>query len=185
MNILKKIIEKSIIYFYAFSYKKKCFFSGLFLILIFSTIFIVLFLINKNIDLQKIQLKKSRQQLNRIIFLGLQYRLYEDQNKKLNYHFKSNNISLFSLIQKIANVLKLDLKYLNERKILSNNDLVEYQVIVNLTKLSIDKLTAFLKATEETKSYGLIKITKLKIKSRFDDSKLLDAEILISTWKAN
>lgn len=88
------------------------------------------------------------------------------------------------MLQNVSTQLDLTLNDLHEKKnILSGEKVVEITVKVNLKKLSIDRLTAFIDAVESNPS-GLVKVIQLKIKSRFDAPDLLDAQMTVATWKA-
>ncbi len=186
MNILKKPAEKFFVWFDGLNNKERHLSIGLFFSIISLLILIVFLWANSNINSRLLLLQTSKKQLNEIVSLESHYRSARRQKLERDRRYRYNNISLFSLMQRVANSLRLSLKDLNEQKVpLPDINLVEYSVVVNLTKLSIDKLTAFLKATEEIQTPGLIKVTKLKVKSRFDNSELLDAQMTVSTWKAS
>ena len=76
--------------------------------------------------------------------------------------------------------LGLVLKDLNEKKTpLKEADLVQVSVDVNLKEVSIDKLTSFLKSVESKEGEGLVKVTRLKTKTRFDNDQLLDVRMTV------
>ena len=54
---------------------------------------------------------------------------------------------------------------------------------MNLKSLSVDKLTQFLEEIEGADKSGLIKITKLKVKTRHDAEDLRDVTLTVATWK--
>lgn len=106
-------------------------------------------------------------------------KIAEAQEKR----FKTNKISLFSLIQNSATRYGLSLHDLNERKEpIDKSNLMEVSVVVNLKEVSVDRLTAFIQALEESEG-KMVKIIKLKIKSRYDKSNLLDVQMTVATWK--
>ena len=50
------------------------------------------------------------------------------------------------------------------------------------TELSLDRLSAFLEHIEDSDKNGLVRVTRLHIKSRFDTD-LLDTKMIVSTWQ--
>jgi multidrug efflux pump subunit AcrB len=126
-----------------------------------------------------------RTSLEQILALESQYRDAEAREKKNAQRLKSNPVALFSLLQSSAGDLGLTLNDLNERKVpLKDSGITQVSVEVNLKQVSIDKLSAFLEKIEGARSNGLVKVTKLKVKTRFDNDQLLDVNMTVATWKA-
>ena len=97
----------------------------------------------------------------------------------------SGSTSLSSTVQKQAQEAGLQLSDLNERRIpVKDSDAQEVAVDVNFKELSMDKLTTLLEKIEGRRADGVIKVTKLKAKTRFDNAELLEASLTVSTWKA-
>ncbi len=93
--------------------------------------------------------------------------------------------SLFSLLQKSAADVGLSLADLQERRTpVKDSELTEVTVDVNLKEISVDKLVTLLEKIEGRSSGGVIKVTKLKVKTRFDNPEVLEASLTVSTWKA-
>ena len=98
----------------------------------------------------------------------------------------TNTASLFSLLQKAAADVGLSLNDLNERRspVKDAPDVTEVTVDVNLKEITVDKLDTLLEKIEGKRSDGVIKVTKLKVKTRFDNPELLEASMTVSTWKS-
>ena len=93
--------------------------------------------------------------------------------------------SLFTLMQKAAGEVGLPLADLNERRIpVKDSDLTEVTVDVNLKEISIDKLVTLLEKIEGKTSAGVVKVTKLKAKTRLDSPDMLEVGLTVSTWRA-
>lgn len=93
--------------------------------------------------------------------------------------------SLFTLMQKAAGDVGLPLADLNERRIpVKDSDLTEVTVDVNLKEISIDKLVTLLEKIEGRTSAGVVKVTKLKAKTRLDNPDMLEVGLTVSTWRA-
>lgn len=99
---------------------------------------------------------------------------------------KTNTASLFSLMQKSAGEVGLSLTDLNERRapVKDAVDLNEVTVDVTLKEISVDKLDTLLEKIEGKRSDGIVKVTKLKVKTRFDNPELLETTMTVSTWKS-
>jgi len=136
------------------------------------------------LDAKAKRVEIKRGQLDQILSLEDAYKQAEAEEKRAIQRLKSNNISLFSLLQKTAQQLGLTLNDLNERKlpVKDAEDVTEINVEVNLNKVSIDRLNQFLEAIEGKSKSGLVKIIKLKVKTRFDDPDLLDVNMTVATW---
>ena len=132
---------------------------------------------------KKMQLESTRLRLGEILSLKSQYQEAKQKQEAEEKRFRSNDISLFSLIQANATRYGLILNDLNERKEpVGESRLMQTDVVINLKEISIDRLTAFIVSLEETEG-GVIKITRLKIKTRYDKSDMLDVQMTVSTWK--
>lgn len=124
------------------------------------------------------------EQIAQLEALRERYQDAEQQEKRAAQRVKSNNVSLFSLLQKTAGELGLQLNDLNERKLpVKDSDLVEVSVEVNLKEVSIDKLNSFLEKIEGRRRDGIVKVQKLKVKTRFDNPEMLEVNMTVATWK--
>ena len=131
---------------------------------------------------KSVALKKEK--LAQILALEGKYKEAANLEKKAAQKLERNNVSLFSLLQKTAGDLGLKLNDLNERKTpIRDTELETVSVEVNLKQLSVDKLNQFIEKIEGRSNDGLVKIVKLKVKTRFDNPELLDVNMTVSTWK--
>ena len=99
---------------------------------------------------------------------------------------KSNTATLFSLMQKSAGEVGLPLTDLNERRtpVKDAAELNEVSVDVTLKEISVDKLATLLEKVEGKRNDGVVKVMKLKVKTRFDNPELLETSMTVSTWKS-
>lgn len=107
----------------------------------------------------------------------------EERSKR---RITSNTASLFSLLQKSASEVGLSLTDLNERRtpVKDAPDITEVTVDLTLKEISVDKLDTLLEKIEGKRNDGVIKISKLKVKTRFDNPEMLEASMTVSTWKS-
>ncbi len=132
------------------------------------------------------EIQKLERDLKEIDRIGVQYQQVKAEQVAREREIEMNKTALFSVIQNVATRLELEVNDLNERKEpMMNSDMVQVSVVVNLKQLSTDRLSAFLENIENSSDKGLVKVTKLQVKTRFDQPDLLDAQMTISTWKAS
>lgn len=130
-------------------------------------------------------LKQNQDRLAQIKELTDDYNKAKKQMENAKLKIKKNRVSLFSLISSVTNKLGLSVKDLSEQKRpIPKTEIVEISVKLNLTKLSIDRLTALIEAIETSEEGGdLVKVTKIKINKRFDDPESLDLQMTVATFK--
>lgn len=138
---------------------------------------------SSTLDGMQRRVSDMRDTLGQIQALEAQYKAAETRERQAEMRLRTNKTSLFSLLQKSAGQLGLTLNDLNERKTpMKNSDVTEVSVEVNLKQVSIDKFNTFLEKIEGKSSKGLVKVMKMKVKTRFDDPELLDVNMTVSTW---
>lgn len=145
------------------------------------------FLATSKISTRRVELARNKEQLAQIKELEGEYLRAKEKNEKALKNISRNDVSLFTFISAITNRLGLPAKDLNlseTRKPLPKSNIVEVSVRVNLTKLSIDKVTALIEAIEASEQGELVKVTRLKVNKRFDEPDLLDLQMTVSTWKS-
>ncbi len=156
-------------------------FTGFMVVLAIATFYIAA----SKIESKKANLSRNQAQLDQIRELEGEYQSAKEKNEKIISSIRSNDISLLSMIPSVASRFGLTVRELTEqRRPLGKTSNVEVSVKINLTKLSIDKLTAFIDAIETGENEGRVKVTRLKINTRFDEPDLLDVQMTVSTWKS-
>lgn len=139
---------------------------------------------NSAIDSRRKSVVLKKEKLAQILALEDKYKEAAALEKKATQKLERNSVSLFSLLQKTAGELNLKLNDLNERKTpVRDTEIEAVSVEVNLKQLSVDKLNQFIEKIEGRSKDGLVKIVKLKVKTRFDNPELLDVNMTVSTWK--
>ena len=135
---------------------------------------------------RQLEIKRLAVEMKQIDTLSLQYNKVKAEQQAREAQIRANQVALFTLIQNSATRLDLKLNDLNERKeALSDSNLTQVSVVVTVKELSMDRLTAFLEDLEKSAGNGLVKITRLQVKTRFDSPDLLDVQMTVSTWKAS
>lgn len=144
----------------------------------------VVFLVS-NISSKRSELNRNKEQLAQIKMLEADYMMARSKSELAQRRIKSNDVSLFTFIQSTTKRLGLTVKDLTEQsRPLPKTDIVEVSVKLNLSRLSIDKVTALIEELEQSEGEELVKVTKLKVTKRYDEPKLLDLQMTVSTWKS-
>ena len=127
-----------------------------------------------------------RDEIAQLDTLRAKYEEAVQAEARATQRIKSNSASLFSLMQKAAGEVGLSLNDLNERRtpVKDMPDLNEVTVDVTLKDISVDKLNTLLEKIEGKRNDGIVKVTKLKVKTRFDNPEMLEATMTVSTWKS-
>jgi len=135
-------------------------------------------------DKRESRVKSARASLEQIKSLESEYRAAEKRDKQSASRLEKNPISFFSLLENTATKFGLKLNELNERTVpVKDADILETSADVNFKQVSIDRLSAFIKEIEGDSSGGLVKVKKLKVKTRYDNGELLDVNMTVATWK--
>lgn len=129
-------------------------------------------------------LVERREQLVQIEALEGRYRAAEAEQNAQRQRLRNNPVQLFSLLNRTAHDLGLELDNLNERTTpIKEAGVNEVSVEVTLKGISITKLNKFIEKLEGPPNTGLVKITKLKTKTAYADAELLDISMTVSTYR--
>ena len=91
-----------------------------------------------------------------------------------------------AVLQKNAGEVGIALNDLNERRTpVKDTEVTEVSVDLSLKELSVDKLDNLLEKIEGRRSDGVVKVTKLRVKTRFDHPEMLETGMTVSTWKSS
>lgn len=143
-----------------------------------------IYLVQGRLSKAKRRLGERKTQLTQILTLEDRYRQSQQDVQRFKKRLERNDVQLFSLLPKVAGELGLTLNDLNERRNpLKESGIDEISVDVNLKQMSLDKLDAFLERVENSSRSGLVKVLKIKVKTRFDNPELLDVNMKVATYK--
>lgn len=96
----------------------------------------------------------------------------------------AGSTSLSKKVQDDAASLGVTVKDQQERSLpVKDSDVTEVTVDLNVKELSTDKLVELLEKIEGKSAGGVVKVQKLKVKTRLDTPEILEANIGVSTWK--
>ncbi len=143
-----------------------------------------IYLVQGRLSKAERRLGERKSQLQQVLGLESQFRQSQQDRQRFKKRLERNDVQLFSLLPKVAGELGLTLNDLNERRNpLKESGVDEISVDVNLKQMSLDKLDAFLQGVENASRGGLVKILKIKVKTRFDNPELLDVNMKVATYK--
>jgi hypothetical protein len=180
----EKITESSMQWYDGLSDRERRLISILAATVVALLLMLTIYLGVSKLSSRRAELVRNKQQLAQIVDLEDEYFKAKEKTEKARMTVRRNDVSLFTFIQAVTSRLGVAVKDLNEQKRpLPKSDIVEVSVKLNLSKLSIDKVTALIEAIETSEMGQLIKVTKLKINKRFDEPDLLDLQMTVSTWK--
>ena len=136
------------------------------------------------LDKAQRRLNERKAQLQQILGLETQYRDAEQERTRVQEMLARNDVQLFTLLSKVKQELGLPMSDLSERRTpLKESGIDEISVDVDLRQLSVDKLGSFLEKVEDPANKGMVKVLKLKVKTRFDNPELLDVSMKVATYK--
>ena len=144
-------------------------------------------LVGSALEKRQKRVTMRRDEIVQLDGLREQYQDAVQSEERSKRRITSNTASLFSLLQKSAGEVGLSLNDLNERRnpVKDNPDITEVTVDVNLKEITVDKLDTLLEKIEGRRPDGVIKVTKMKVKTRFDNPELLEASMTVSTWRSS
>lgn len=184
-NVFSRVNESFMRWYDGLSERERRLMGILFLCLCVMLVFGTIFLATSKISNKRAELRINKEHLAQISELESEYLKAKEKNEQAKMSIVRNDVSLFTFIQSVTTRLGLSVKDLNEQKRpLPKVNIVEVSVRVNLSKLSIDKVTALIEAIETSEHGDLIKVTRLKINKRFDEPDLLELQMTVSTWKS-
>lgn len=143
--------------------------------------------INGALDKREKRVSMRRDELAQLEVLRERYKDAQEAEKKSAAQLHSNTQSLFTLVQKASTEVGLPVPDLQERRtpVKDAADLQEVSVDVTMKEISVDKLTTLLEKIEGRRSDGIVKVTKLRVKTRFDNPEMLEANLTVSTWRSS
>lgn len=149
--------------------------------------FLVVTAINSALDSRQKRVTMRKDEIAQLEVLRERYHDAQEAEKKSSAQLRANSQSLFTLVQKASTEVGLPVPDLQERRtpVKDAADLAEISVDVNMKEISVDKLTTLLEKIEGKRSDGIVKVTKLKVKTRFDNPEMLEANLTVSTWRSS
>lgn len=142
------------------------------------------YLVNKDLTKREGRIAAKTKKLKEIGQLRSDYkRRLAEQNRVAAEVRLNNSTRLLSYLENLSTAAGLTLRGASERQgEATGSDAVKEEAAeVRIENVSIDRLHDFLKRVEQ--GNPLIKVRRLKVKTRFDNKKMLDASVTVGTYK--
>lgn len=142
------------------------------------------YFVKKDLTRREERLVDKSRKLGELLALRSDYqRRLADQKRIADQIRKNNGVRLLSYIEEVSARASIELGNAAERsgEPTGSELLKEEAAEVTIRKVSMDRLYKFMDEIE--KGNRLVKIRRLKVKTRFDDPKMLDATVTVGTLK--
>jgi hypothetical protein len=142
------------------------------------------FFIDKDLDQKKRRIASKVEKLVEIGELRADYqRKLGEQNRLAEEVQRNRDTRILSYLEGLSKQANIELKNASERQgEPTGSDLVKEEAAeVLIQNVSLDRLYEFLRLIEE--GNRLVEIRRLKIKTRFDNKEMLDANVTVGTFK--
>jgi len=142
------------------------------------------YLVSRDLDRRRVRIEAKIAKLEDVAALRSDYRRRLAEQEALAAEVKRNaNTRILSYLESLSEKAGIELANVRGRRgEATGSDLVtEDAAEVEIRNVSIDRLDAFLKAIES--GNRLVKVRRLKVKTRFDNPEMLDAQINVGTFK--
>lgn len=142
------------------------------------------YIVNRDLAKRERRITAKSGKLEEIGQLRSDYkRRLAEQNRIASEVRRNNNMRILSYLENLSTEAGLTLKGASERQgEPTGSDAVKEEAAeVRIDNVSIDRLDDFLRRIE--RGNPLVKVRRLKIKSRFDNPKMLDASVTVGTYK--
>jgi hypothetical protein len=142
------------------------------------------FFVNKDLKAREKRIAAKIVKLKEIAALRTDYQKRLAEQQRLVAEVRGNaNIRILSYLEDLAKKARVDLVNASERRGEStgSDQVKEEGAEVTVKNVSLDRLHELLRQIEE--GNRLVKVRRLRIKSRFDKRDMLDATITVGTFK--
>lgn len=142
------------------------------------------YFVNKDLTLKRKRIAAKTEKLEEIAALRQDYQRRLDEQKRLADEVRGNQgTRILSYLEGLSKKANLELQNASERQgEPTGSDLVKEEAAEVMVKnVTLDRLYEFLRQIEQ--GNRLVKVRRLKIKTRFDNKEMLDASITVGTFK--
>ncbi len=127
-------------------------------------------------------LADKRMQMTKVELLASGYAQAEAARARIEARIKGTPVRLFSYLEDLGKKQGVTIGDMQDRGTTEAGEGVQRATVeVNFARIDLLKLTAFINEIE--KSTHLVKVEKLRLRTRNDDPNLLDASLTVSTYQ--
>ena len=142
------------------------------------------YFVNRDLSSSKKSIDAKIEKLKEIAELRSDYQRRLNEQKRLADEVRKNkDTRILSYLEGLSKKANIEMKNASERQgEATGSDLVKVEAAeVTIQNVSLDRLYEFLRQIEE--GNRLVKVRRLKIKTRFDNKEMLDATVTVGTFK--
>jgi type II secretory pathway component PulM len=137
--------------------------------------------VRKSIAARESAIAYKTETLQRVGVLANGYREAEVARQRIESRIKGTPVRLFTYLEDLAKKENIELGDMQDRgSDAAGEGITRSTVEVSFARIDLKSLTGFLNAIE--KSQQLVKVEKLRVRGRSDDSNTLDANVTVSTY---
>lgn len=138
--------------------------------------------VRRTIERRELALAEKELAMQRIALLSATYREAEAARARIESRIKGAPVRLFSYLEELANRERVKIGDMQDRGTDTvSPGITRSAVEVNFAQIDLRSLVAFLNSIE--KSPHLVKVEKLRLRTRSDDPNTLDASLTVSTYQ--
>lgn len=142
------------------------------------------YFVNKDLTTKRKRIAAKMKKLEEIAALRSDYQRRLNEQKRLADEVRGNrNTRILSYLEGLSKKANIELQNASERQgeATGSEQVKEEAAEVMVKNVSLDRLYEFLRRIEQ--GNRLVKVRRLKIKTRFDNKEMLDASITVGTFK--
>ena len=142
------------------------------------------YFVNKDLTAKQRRIAAKVDKLKEIAELRNDYQRRLNEQKRLADEVRRNkDTRILSYLEGLSQKANIELKNASERQgeATGSDQVKEEAAEVTIQNVSLDRLYEFLRQIEE--GNRLVKVRRLKIKTRFDNKEMLDANVTVGTFK--
>lgn len=142
------------------------------------------YIVSKDLGSKRKRIAAKIEKLKEIAELRNDYQRRLSEQKRLADEVRRNqDTRILSYLEGLSKRANIELKNASERQgeATGSDQVKEEAAEVTIQNVSLDRLYEFLRQIEE--GNRLVKIRRLKIKTRFDNKEMLDANVTVGTFK--
>jgi general secretion pathway protein M len=137
---------------------------------------------NRAVKARETSLAEKRMAMTKVEILASGYAQAEAARNRIEARMKGQPVRLFSYLEDLGKKQGVTIGDMQDRGNTAAGEGVERSTVeVNFARIDLHKLTAFVNEIE--KSTHLVKVEKLRLRTRNDDPNLLDATLTVSTYQ--
>jgi len=142
------------------------------------------YLVRRDLQRREVRIEAKLDKLRDVAALRSDYRRRLAEQEALAREVRGNDkTQILSYLESMSEKAGLELANVRGRRgeATGSDQVTEDAAEIEIRNVSIDRLDAFLKAIED--GNRLVKVRRLKIRTRFDNPEMLDAQINVGTFK--